>query len=195
MDNPLSLPVKASRNYFADTGNSLGYRIAAGMSVARPNRAKVIQPSDDLSTPSVKQSDIQSTSRGNIVKADIKHLSGLLRQLLDLRNAPERDSYGILRLDDRVFHRAASLLIDASIDLAKEYGTEIVPYGCATTDVDGGLRLEWVRDNTNVHLVLPVASPDEKEYIFHQVGPKHGMEWSVTSKSLARYLSLINKDS
>src|SRR5947209_2582338 len=73
-----------------------------------------------------------SPERLKLCSADIRHLSALIGQLMELRTAEESDEYGILRAGEHAYNVACHLLIDAAIVAALE-GRE-VPYGCTSTD-------------------------------------------------------------
>lgn len=129
-----------------------------------------------------------SPQRARLVRAGIKHLSILLRQLLDLRNEAEVDEYGVLRASQHAYEAACQLLIDAAIEAARQ-GRQI-PYGRASTDSEGGVRIEWVRPTAGVHLAVP-AAPGRNAYIYHEVGDKYAME-TASPKGLAHWLREIS---
>jgi hypothetical protein len=137
---------------------------------------------DDRTTP-----EAISTGRLRLAHAEIKHLSTLIGQLVKLRNEPEKDEYGILQLNKTAFDQGCCLLIDAAICSAQD-GRQI-PYGCASTDSMGGLRIEWIRPESSVHLVIP-AAPESEAYIYHEVGARYATE-SATSESLSRWLPVV----
>ena len=82
---------------------------------------------------------------------------------------------------------ASHLLTDAAIVSALK-GRQI-PLGCASTDSEGGIRIEWVRPTSSVHLVIP-ASPGRDGYVYHEVGDQYGTV-SATPEALARWLREI----
>jgi len=122
--------------------------------------------------------------RGKLRSADIRHLSALIGQLAELRTAEESDQYGVLRAGEHAYNLACRRLIDAAIVAALE-GREI-PYGCASTDSEGGVRIEWIRPASSVHLVVPATS-DRPAYIYHEVGDTYATE-PATAERLARWL-------
>lgn len=138
---------------------------------------------------SIGTSDDKTTGEDSpswkLVSADIKHLSALLAQLLALRDGPEEDEYGVLRPAEEAFNQAFSLLVDTAIVTALR--GSIVPYGCASTDSQGGVRVEWIGDKCGVHLVIP-ASSQEKSYIYHEMEDEYGTSRSVTAEVLADWL-------
>lgn len=122
-----------------------------------------------------------------LASADIRHLSSLIGQLVELRTTQEADEYGVLRASEHAYNLACHLLIDAAIVAAPE-GRE-VPYGCATTDSEGGVRIEWVGSTSSVHLVVPVVS-NRPAYIYHEIGNTYATELA-TPEQLARWLREI----
>lgn len=118
----------------------------------------------------------------------IRHLSVILRELIDLRNGPERDDYGMLRPAKFAFDAASQLLVDAAMVAATE-GRQI-PLGCVSTDSQGGVRVEWVRDDSSVHLAVP-ATNAKSAYIYHEAGNRYATE-DATSERLAHWLREIN---
>src|SRR5688572_27665301 len=62
------------------------------------------------------------------VDVAVRHLSAILRELIELRNGPEQDEHGILRPTKYAFDTASQLLIDAAMTSATE-GRQI-PLGC-----------------------------------------------------------------
>jgi hypothetical protein len=111
------------------------------------------------------------------------------RRLVELRNEAESDEYGTLRASPSAFDAACHLLTDAAIVSARD-GRQI-PDGCASTDSEGGLRIEWVRPTASVHLVVP-ATTNTEAYIYHEVDDKFATE-SATPEALVRWLRLVNE--
>jgi len=120
-------------------------------------------------------------TRLNLAKAGIRHLSAILREMVELWNGPESDEHGILRPTKYAFDEASRILVDAAIIAARE-GREI-PIGCVSTDSQGGVRVEWVRDNAGVHLAVP-ASIGETAYVYHELGDKYATA-DATPETLA----------
>jgi hypothetical protein len=125
--------------------------------------------------------------RSNVASAEIRHLSALIWQLEELRNAEKSDDYGILRPSDSAYDRARDLLIDAAIFAARK-GRQI-PHGCVSTDSEGGIRVEWVRSASSVHLAVPATSR-RSPYIYHEVGDSYATE-PASPESLASWLRAI----
>ena len=75
--------------------------------------------------------------------------------LLELSMGPERDDYGIIRPTPDAFLTTLMLLFKAS-EHDKNYQ---IPPGNVSTDSEGGIRIEWLGEQRNVHLVVPVNKP------------------------------------
>jgi hypothetical protein len=126
--------------------------------------------------------------RLRLASAGIRWLSAIIRQLVELRNEEESDEYGALRASESAFERACQLLTDAAIVSALE-GRQI-PHGCASTDSEGGIRIEWVRPASSVHLAIPSCA-EREGYVYHEVGQDFGTI-TATPEALARWLREIN---
>ena len=157
------------------------------LALSRAGRTKQyfepVSDGDDRSTPEPIRPE-----RLGLASAGIRHLSAIIRQLDELLNEPESDEYGTLRPSRHAFEAARQLLIDAAIVSAQE--GRPIPYGCASTDSEGGIRIEWVRPASSVHLVVP-ASPDRRSYVYHEVGDQYGTA-TATPETLARWLREID---
>lgn len=147
-------------------------------------RASSAENDDDIrSTPE----PLITPERENLAKAEIRHVSAIMRDLNSLRAGPERDDYGILRPTTRAYDEASRLLVDAAIVAAGK--NRQIPQGCVSTDDEGGVRIEWVRADRSVHLAVP--NTDAKSpYIYHELGVEYGTE-SATSERLAFWLNGI----
>ncbi len=165
-------------------GSASHLEIEVASAMAAKSQKSPIRSADELSTPEIPESVLR------LVRAEVKELSGLLEQLSELRQAEPTDDYGILRLDEAAFERARELLTDATIVLASTYQAKM-PYGCASTDSEGGLCIDWLRSDRAVNLVIP-ASHQKPAYFYHELGPDHAMEYEVTPERLATWLRIIN---
>ncbi len=121
------------------------------------------------------------------VQANIQHLSAIFGQLAELHEGQETDEHGILRPTEYAFEAAGGLLLEAAVLAARE-GRQI-PHGCVSTDSEGGVRIEWIRPASSLHLVIP-ASEDREAYLYHEVGDDYATE-PVTPESLAQWLSAV----
>ena len=125
--------------------------------------------------------------RSQLADAGILHLSPIVGQLVELWQEPEEDEYGRLRPTQHAFDRSVDLLVDAAIEANRQQRR--IPSGCASTDSEGGVRIEWIRPTASVHLVVP-AEKARVAYVYHQVGNDYATE-DVTSERLAYWLHRI----
>lgn len=139
---------------------------------------------DERATPE----SVEASGRESLVNADIKYLSPLIKQIVDLRHGPESDEYGVLRPTKDVYDSTCALLINAAIVSAIQ-ARKPIPYGCVSTDSQGGVRIEWVRDSASIHLIVP-ASEDRDAYVYHEEGSIYGTE-PASAEALASWLRLI----
>ena len=62
-----------------------------------------------------------------------------------------------------------------------------VPAGTLYADGDGGLRLEWIRPDRELRLVIS-ASPQGRSYIYHEQGDEYAADYSPTVSELGKWL-------
>ena len=111
-------------------------------------------------------------------------LSSLTQQLDLLLDEEEADEYGMLRPTQFAYDTACGILIDTATALAAE--GLMLPYGCASTDSEGGVRIEWNCSSSSVRLVVS-SSAQKQAYVYHEVGNEYGTE-AATPESLAHWL-------
>ena len=167
-----------TENQIASEFTELEWRLA--LSRVRPPKFQPpsVQTGDDRATPGTI-----SPSRLALSSARIKYLSAIIQQLVELRNEAETDEYGTLRATRHAFDAACHLVTDAAIISA--HGGRQIPRGCASTDSEGGIRIEWVRPTASVHLVIP-ANSDREGYIYHEVADHHGTEPASPGRLVSR---------
>lgn len=139
--------------------------------------------------PSSEIDDPRSTPvpyGGMLSEAGIPHISALLKELVELWNGPEEDDYGIARPTKSAFDETVTLLVDTATVLG---GRKQIPRGCVSVDSVGGVRVEWVRDQCNVHLAVP-ASDETESYIFHEFNGNYATE-EATPEGLAEWLRRV----
>lgn len=130
-------------------------------------------------------------ARQAIVDSGIRHMSSILGQLVELRNSPEHDDYGRLQPTEPAFETAWDLLVNAAICAHCE--SREIPRGCACTDSDGGVRIEWNRPSASVRLNVP-AEPKAPAYVYHEVGDDYAAE-DATPELLSYWLRVVERDS
>lgn len=131
--------------------------------------------------------DLIPPERATITKAEIEHLSGILQELNSLRTGPEQDEHGVLRPTRDAYEMASGLLVDAAIVASRK--TRKIPLGAVSTDSEGGVRIEWVRPDRSVHLVVPSAR-ENPSYIYHECGDDFDTE-DASADRLAHWLIAI----
>jgi hypothetical protein len=176
--------VRSTKSLAVETPSTLELRLASAIGSNAISQPSSIRPTDELATPEIPESVLK------LVRAEVKELSGLLEQLSELRQEEPNDDYGILRLEESAFEHARELLTNATIVLAIKHQHKM-PYGCASTDSEGGLRIEWFRTDVSVHLVIHAAAAGGKQYIFHQIHGASVVENDVTAETLAVWLSQV----
>lgn len=176
------MPSTLSRNS-APGATELERRLALSRAAQAIRRSEPDLTEDDRTTP-----EPVPPERLRLISAKIQHLSAIISQLVELRNEEECDQYGVLRATNHAFDVACDLLVDAAILSALE--ARSIPHGCASTDAEGGVRIEWIRPTTSVHLVVP-ASTDREGYVYHEVGEDYGSD-PATPEALSRWLREIN---
>jgi hypothetical protein len=122
--------------------------------------------------------------RAKLVRADIRYVSTLLKKLAELRCSEESDEYGALQTTELAYEIACRILIETSI-LAASQGRRI-PRGAVSSDSEGGVRIQWIRENKTVHLGVPGQS-EEDSYVYHEVNRDYGVE-PATPSTLAEWL-------
>jgi hypothetical protein len=175
---------RITKSVAVESPSPLELRLASAIGSNAVSQPSSIRPRDELATPEIPESVLR------LVRAEVKELSGLLEQLSELRQEEPTDDYGILRLDEPAFEQARELLTDTTIVLATKYGAKM-PHGCASTDSEGGLCIDWLRSDRAVNLVIP-ATDQKPSYLYHELGPDHAVEYEVTPERLATWLRIIN---
>jgi hypothetical protein len=160
----------------------LEWKFALARAIHSQRQPATVSMTDDRSTPATIPPE-----RLRLASADIHDLSAMIRQLVELRQEEESDEYGTLRASQHAFDVACHLLTDAAIISALK--GRPLPLGCASTDSEGGVRVEWVRPTSSVHLAVP-ASDDRESYIYHEVGDDYGTV-AATPEMLAQWLGEI----
>lgn len=108
----------------------------------------------------------------------------IIDQLAELRSEAETDEFGILRPSEHAFRRANQLMLGAA-ELAELRGHGI-PRGCASTDTEGGIRIDWLRPAAAVCLIIHPAANSEP-YVYHEIAGDYSTE-PATAEGLVRWL-------
>lgn len=119
----------------------------------------------------------------------VDNFTRTIKSLLELLDLEKEDEYGTLRPVDYSFKTTINLLIEA-------YGIlgEIFPKGAATTDDQGGIRINWKNRDKNCRVCLFCPSnSEENAYIYHQYNDDYGSDEQVSVSSLVKWLSWFNE--
>lgn len=118
--------------------------------------------------------------------AEIKYLSHLLKELLAVRTMPSTEDEPAAT--DEAYRAARDILISAAINAG--LSGRPIPHGYVTTDPEGGIRIEWFRDEVRVHLIIR-ATRERGGYVYYHRESGHGTE-PATAYSLAKWLKIIS---
>lgn len=142
-------------------------------------------------TASADKSSTPDVSRGvnQIAVANIKDLSAVVSQLRSLWLSPVEDHRGKLRPVEDAFKQAVQLIVDGAIALNNNHD-RLMPHGYVSPDFEGGIRIEWVRPLSSIHLVIPADATET--YLYHEEGDVYGTDDDVTAEGLASRLQIIN---
>ncbi len=64
------------------------------------------------------------------------------------------------------------------------------PVGTVYADGDGGLRLEWIRPDRELRLVVS-ASPQGRTYLYHEQGDDYGADYAPSDGKVIRWLTWL----
>ncbi len=156
----------------------------ADSSVPEGTEVTVVVPS----APEATGEPALDAERLQLARAGILHLSPIVGQLVELWKGPEADDYGRLQPTQYAFDKVIQLLVDAAI-VTYPNGHQI-PGGSVSTDSEGGVRIEWIRDSARVHLVVP-ATDQKAAYVYHEVGKDYATE-DVTAERLSYWLRAVS---
>ena len=68
------------------------------------------------------------------------------------------------------------------------------PVGTIYADGDGGLRLEWIRPDRELRLVVS-ASSQGRSYLYHEQGDDYGADYAPSAGELSRWLNWLDSAS
>lgn len=85
----------------------------------------------------------------------------MIKKIIEMYKWVEEDGYGRCRPAANTIEKAIILLASASRKVE-------IPEGHATTDAEGSIRVEWIRDEMCVHLVIP-DNKEQSPYIYWEI--------------------------
>jgi len=163
---------------FDEVEHKLAYFRAA--QYRRPSDS--VETGDDRITP-----EPVSEGRAKMASAGIRYFSDVIKQLNELRAEAEEDDFGVLQATEHAYETACQLVTDAAILAA--CGGRQIPRGRASTDAEGGVRIDWMRPDAAVCLIVP-ASKVRDPYIYHDVAGNFATD-PATDSALSRWLREI----
>ncbi len=106
-------------------------------------------------------------------------LSEMLEQITALQGAADEDDFRALT--DDAAARTRAFLESAAVSL------NAVPLGTVAADGDGGLRIEWIRLDRELRLVVS-ASASGRSYLYYEQSESYGADYAPSAGELSRRL-------
>ena len=119
---------------------------------------------------------------------DVQGITITLKRLVELLESEDEDDYGILKPSDYAFKTIINLVLEAHSLIGNSF-----PRASASTDYQGGIRLDWtsLESEREVCLVCPF-SPERPVYIYHQTSDDHAVEDRISPSILVKWLEWFN---
>jgi hypothetical protein len=149
------------------------------------NVESTVEAVADLGQPSSVRRSGDWIDRVSAPTAENGALSVVLDRLASLLDEDETDDYGMLSPSEYAFTTTWELLVAAAGELSCPF-----PRAAVSTDSEGGIRVQWIRPERQVRLVIPNVESG-RHYIYHEEGDQYDVEPSVSATSLARWLAWI----
>ena len=112
-------------------------------------------------------------------------IDSLLADLRDLLKEDKEDEYGILSPTSHALSVTILLIVEAYRRQHSEW-----PFGCVSTDSEGGIRIEWNSPKGEIRLVVP-DSDNKKHYIYYEFGDKYDIDEQVNPGKLVWWLNQL----
>ncbi|ELS00116.1 hypothetical protein [Gloeocapsa sp. PCC 73106] len=118
------------------------------------------------------------------ISHNISNFTQTMKSLLELLELKEEDEYGTLKPTEYAFKTIIHLLLEAYEHLGEKF-----PKGTASTDDEGGIRLNWKNrtKDSRVCLFCP-ANSQETAYIYHQTNDEYASDEEVSGTVLVYWL-------
>lgn len=119
----------------------------------------------------------------------IQGITITLKRIVELLESEDEDDYGILKPSDYAFKTVMNLVLEAHSLMGNDFSR-----ASASTDHEGGISLDWTRQETErkVSLFCPF-SPDKRAYIYHQISDEYAVDYEVSASNLAKWLQWFNE--
>jgi hypothetical protein len=156
--------------------------------------AKMEPPQSSVSPCDPRETPAPTLTQQKLAKSGIKFLSAIIAEANDFLQHPFEDEDGHLVHTSPEAHAiCCDLLVNAAIldffHSSRDGSVRMaVPEAVVSSDERGGLRVEWVRDDANVHLVIPANVAES--YIYTEVGGEYKIE-AAKAETLANSLRNI----
>jgi hypothetical protein len=112
-------------------------------------------------------------------------LGVVIERLASLLEEEDTDEYGVLRPTEYAFTTTWNLLVAAAQDLAFPF-----PRAAVSTDSEGGIRVQWLRPERQVRMVIPSVE-GKPQYIYHEERDDYDVESTVSARTLAGWLTWL----
>jgi hypothetical protein len=144
-----------------------------------------VEPSAEMGQPLSVTRSRDWIDRVSAPTAENGALSVVLERLASLLDEDETDDYGVLSPSEYAFTTTWNLLVAAAREMSCSF-----PRAAVSTDSEGGIRVQWIRPERQVRLVIPTVE-GKRHYIYHEEGDQYDVEPSVSATTLARWLSWL----
>ncbi len=119
----------------------------------------------------------------------IKDLEITIERINGLKKEQKEDEYGeIITPTEYASQKAIDLVSQAAKLIPDRFFKAWV---CNKNS--GGVVLDWSRSKLGkkVRLVIPPTDND-KVYVYHEIGDEHGIEYSISAKTLSNWILTVN---
>ena len=123
-----------------------------------------------------------------VASIEVQEITVTLKRLVELLESEDEDDYGILKPSDYAFKTIMNLVLEAHFLMGNSF-----PRASASTDYQGGIRLDWtsLQSDREVCLVCPF-SPERAVYIYHQTSDDYAVEDDISPSILVKWLEWFN---
>ena len=120
--------------------------------------------------------------RLNILLKKNSPIDMLLSDVRDLLKENDEDEYGILKPTYDALSPVLSLITELLFVPDIQW-----PFGCVSTDSEGGIRIEWVSTKGEIRLVIP-SSKNKNTYIYYEFEGNYGVDEQINPAKLIWWL-------
>jgi hypothetical protein len=120
-----------------------------------------------------------NTTRSDPKLAALRMVQG---DLIELLREGANEEYGIPPLSEAAFRYTWDIIAETGRIMEGDF-----PYGGVASDGQGGVRIEWQRDDQGVHLAVP--SDPGQSYIYVEEGDNHRLDEEGSAGTLSTHLA------